>query len=40
MHISLAIPFADCHATLLRHLGSLGENILVNNCGMYDSFRK
>ena len=25
-------------ATSLRHLGSLGENFLVNNRGMYDSF--
>ena len=25
-------------ATPFRHLGSLGENFLVNNCGMYDSF--
>ena len=25
-------------ATPLRHLGSLGENFLVNNCGMVDSF--
>ena len=30
----LAIPIPDC--TPLRHLGSLGENFLVNNCGMYD----
>ena len=21
-----------------RHLGPLGKNFLVNNCGMYDSF--
>ena len=26
--------------TPLRHLGSLGENLPVNNCGMYDSFWK
>ena len=25
-------------STPFRHLGSLGENFLVNNCGMYDSF--
>ena len=24
--------------TAFRHLGSLGENFLVNNCDMYDSF--
>ena len=36
MHKVLAIPIPT--ATPLRHLGSLGENFLVNNCGMYDSF--
>ena len=27
-------------ATPLRHLSFLGENFLVNNCGIYDLFRK
>ena len=27
-----------CYSTPLIHLDSLGENFLVNNCGMYDSF--
>ena len=31
-------PSESPTATPLRHLGSLGENFLVNNCGMYDSF--
>ena len=30
-------PSQSTTATPLRHLGSLGENFLVNNCGMYDS---
>ena len=34
-----AIPIPDCHPiTPLGHLGSLGENFLANNGGMYDSF--
>ena len=31
-------PSQSQTATPLRHLGSLGENFLVNNCGMYDLF--
>ena len=31
-------PSQSLTAMLFRHLGSLGENFPVNNCGMYDSF--
>ena len=37
--ISLTVnPSQSPMPTPLRHLGSLGENFAVNNCGMYDLF--
>ena len=41
MHVGIGIwvPAQSLNGpTHFRHLGSLGENFLVNNCGMYDLF--